>query len=164
MRQQLLNTYAMTLDQARKLVADVPCERFAELPHDGAKHPAWVLGHLNVGSFFAGQLLGMSDKLGEPGPWFANCAPGSVLTNDRAAYEKKDALLASLDRIHAVVVEGLNKATDAKLEAPLPQEEFRSFWPKVADGVFYLVGYHEGYHLGQLSSWRRAAGFAPLQD
>lgn len=164
MRLQLLTTYAMTLDQARKLVAAVPCERFAELPHEGAKHPGWVLGHLVVGSYYAGQLLGASDRLGEAEPWFGNCTPGSVLSSDRASYGTKDGLLASLERMHAAVAEGLRNVTDEQLDAPLPQEEFRSFWPKVADGVVYLVAYHEGFHLGQLSSWRRAAGFGALPD
>ena len=58
MRPHVLSTYAESLAQAHTLVGDVPDERFAEVPHPGAKHPGWVLGHLCVASGLGAAALG----------------------------------------------------------------------------------------------------------
>ena len=65
MRQQILRIYGSTLTEAKKLTADVPCERFAELPFDGSKHPAWVIAHIALASGMVLNFLrGESDGFG----------------------------------------------------------------------------------------------------
>ncbi|MCB1281804.1 MAG: DinB family protein [Salinibacterium sp.] len=166
MKEQILKTYSMTLDQGRKLVADVPDERFAELPYPGAKHPGWVLGHLCLGSGMGAAYLrhpdqadpGVSDV---PANWAESCM--GEPSDDRAKFGSKDELLAQFERVHSIFSEEFGKASDALLAAAFPNPDWRSFFPTLGDAVFYLLCYHEGYHLGQLSQWRRAAGFAPVE-
>tara|TARA_Y100001933_G_scaffold167365_1_gene165549 strand:- start:153 stop:659 length:507 start_codon:yes stop_codon:yes gene_type:complete len=166
MRRQILNLYAMTLDTAERLVADIPCERFAELPYPDAKHPAWVLGHLALGGgMMLAYLRGESEGFGGvPEAWAPVCMPGAALRDERTAYASKDELLAELRRIHSELAEAFSNASDELLASPFPNEAYRSFFPTNADAAVYLMAHHEGYHLGQLSQWRRAAGFGPLGD
>lgn len=160
MRQHILNTFAMTLGEAKKLVADIDCAHFATSPHLCAKHPGWVLGHLGGAAVMTANLLGKN--LGDMTPWMqaAMAAPEPK----RDLYGKKADLLAWLDKSHDAVIAGYKNISDAALAAPFPEEKYRSFWPTLGDGIFYLMAYHEGYHLGQLSSWRRAAGFGPAPE
>lgn len=163
MRAHLLKTFAGTLDQARTLVADVPCERFSELPHPGAKHPGWVIGHLCVGAGFAAAILGEDPEdfttvCGVPERVMGATGPGSTPEPDRDTYPTKDELLAEFERIHGMAAARLEAIDEARLSDPLPMEEYRAFWPTIGDAAFYLLATHEPYHLGQLSVWRRAAG------
>lgn len=159
MRQQMLGIYSMTLDEARKMLEGVPCDRCAELPFAGAKHPGWVLGHLCLGSGMGAAMLGgstdESDMCGVPAAWAGPCM--AEPNGQRGSYAKKDQLLAELERIHGVFADRIRNASDALLASPLPKAEWRSFWPTMGDMVFYMTAYHEGYHLGQMSQWKKAA-------
>jgi hypothetical protein len=44
------------------------------------------------------------------------------------------------------------------LATEFPNPEYRAFFPTIGDAAFYLMAFHEGWHLGQLSTWRRAIG------
>lgn len=161
MRQQILNLYAMTLADAERLTADVPCERFAELPFTDAKHPSWVLAHLAIGS---GMMVGfLSGKDGEfgcvPEAWAGVAKPGSPSYSDRGQFAGKDELLSTLREVHQQLAGAFENASDEDLAREFPNPDYRSFFPTIGDAAAYLMAHHEGYHLGQLSQWRRAAGF-----
>ncbi|MBZ0171878.1 MAG: hypothetical protein K8E66_05815 [Phycisphaerales bacterium] len=88
MRQQVLRIFGSTLSEAKKLAADVPCERFAEQPFDGAKHPAWVIAHIALAS---GMVLDyLRGKAGGYGPvpeaWAEACMPGTECKGERSLY------------------------------------------------------------------------------
>ncbi|GAB4544021.1 MAG: hypothetical protein Tsb0013_00770 [Phycisphaerales bacterium] len=162
-RQQILNTYAMTLDTAKRLCEGVECARCAELPFADAKHPAWTLSHLSIASGMAASFLDLDADEGPiggvPEAWMAVSAPGVAITDDRAKYAPLDALIAELERVHRLVAERFERVSDEHLASPFPNEHYRAFWPTVADGAIYMMAHHEGYHLGQMSQWRRAAGY-----
>lgn len=166
MRQQILSTYAMTLDTAKELVADVDCADLARPAYDEAKHPAWTLSHLAIASGMAAVFLdpsaGDGPIGGVPESWMAASAPGVPITNDRNAYAKKDVLLAELERVHALASERFTNVSDELLASEFPHPDYRAFWPTVGDGAFYMLAYHEGWHLGQMSQWRRATGYPPV--
>lgn len=163
MRQQVLNTYAMTLDLARRLCDGVDCARCAELPYPDAKHAAWTLSHLSIASGMAAAFLdpdaGDGPMAGVPEAWAAVSAPGVAPSDERAKYAKLDELVAELERVHALSADRFTNASDEYLAAPFPEESYRAFWPTVGDGAFYMLAHHEAYHLGQMSQWRRAAGY-----
>jgi|GEM_PF-361488 len=169
MKQHILGTYAMTLEQARKMVDAVPCERFAEQPFEGSKPAAWVLTHLCLGS---GMMVGYFDNPtsadaglgGVPEAWAPIAMPGSEVSYDRGIYATKDVLLAELERIHTELASRMENASPELLATEFPHPEYRAFFPTIGSAAFYLMAYHEGYHLGQLSAWRRGAGFGPLAD
>ena len=166
MRQQILNTYAMTLDTAKKLVADVEDPDFAKPAFDEAKHPAWTLSHLAIASGMAAAFLdpraGDGPMGGVPDAWAKVSAPGVSITNERDAYATKPELLGELERVHALASDRFANASDAHFASPFPNPDYRAFWPTVGDGAFYMLAYHEGWHLGQLSQWRRATGYPPI--
>jgi hypothetical protein len=158
MRDQILRLYAMTLDEARKLVADVPCERFVDQPFPGAKHPAWVLGHLCIASDMMHHVLvpGGDGTPGAPAEWVDACKPGAAVRGDRGAYATKAELVGTLERLHGRLARAFTSATDGTLASEFPNPEYRAFFPTIADAAVYLMAHHEGYHLGQLTQWRRA--------
>ncbi len=165
MRQQILRIYGSTLTDAKKLTADVPGDRFAEQPYAGAKHPAWVLGHLSLASGMAlDHIRGNPGGFGSvPEAWAEMGMPGVEVRADRALYAPKDELLATLERAHGELAAAFEAASDETLASPFPIEEWREFFPTIADMAVYVMAHHEGYHLGQLSQWRRAAGFGPAE-
>ena len=158
MRNAILTLFTHTLDQCRTLVADVPDDRFAEMPHANAKHPGWVLGHLACASGYAAAILkGEEHMEGVPEAWAASCMSAGP-TASRGAYGSKDELLSHLERTHALAAERFLAAPERALAEPFPKEEYRPFWPTVGDSMAYLLAHHEGYHLGQLSMWRHEVG------
>ena len=163
MREQLISTYGYTLGMAHRLCEGVECARCAELPYADAKHPAWTLSHLAIAGGMTAAFLdpyaGDGPTSGVPEAWMLVGAPGVSITDERTKYAALDELLAELDRVHALVAERFAKASDEHLASPFPIEQYRSSWPTVMDATMYMVGHHEGYHLGQMSQWRRAAGY-----
>ncbi len=163
MREAILGTYAMTLEAAQRLVADVDCADFVSAPYSDAKHAGWTLSHLCVGSGMAAQFLDESGAeapmAGVPEAWAKVSSPGVPITNERSAYATKSELLAELERLHALVSDRFGSVSDEYLARAFPIEDYRSFWPTIGHGAFYMLAYHEGYHLGQMSQWRRAAGY-----
>ncbi|MEM7755328.1 MAG: DinB family protein [Planctomycetota bacterium] len=162
MKDHLLGTYAHTLNIAKALTADVPCERFTELPFEAAKHPGWVLGHLSIASAMTAAHLREPTNPEPafehvPAEWMGPCMGETIATRD--TYAKKDALLAALESAHADVVDRFAAAGDDVLALEFPKAEYRDFFPTLGACAVYMLGHHEGYHLGQLSQWRRAAGF-----
>jgi len=165
-RSFVLRLYGGTLDRAGRLVEGVPDERWAELPHDGAKHPAWALTHLCLASGMVdAHLRGEGDELGVvPAAWAAVGMPGADLVADRSAYPAGAELLEVLGRAHAALAATYRAASDERLAAEFPVEAYRAFFPTLGDAATYVMAYHEGYHLGQVSQWRRAVGFGPIAD
>ena len=166
MRSSILSLYASTLDQARRIVGDVPCERFAEIPFEGAKHPAWVIAHLCLASGMVLDYLRGKDGGfgGVPEAWAEVCMPGSECDPDRAKYAGKDELMRTLDTVHAALAETYENVGDDVLATEFPVEEWRSFFPTLGHAAIYVMAHHESYHLGQLTQWRRAAGLGAMPD
>ena len=160
MHENILHAYAFNLGYARKLVGDVPDERMAEQPAGIPNHAAWIIGHLANTCDFAGQQLGL-DPI-SPNQWAERFGNGSVPVADRSKYPAKAALLKALEDGHARVAEALGKADPKALEAENPVEGLRPAAPTVRDLLTFILTTHEAIHLGQLSAWRRAAGFGSV--
>lgn len=163
MKPEIIGLFAHTMSEAEKLVADVPDERFAELPYTNAKHPAWVLTHLSVG---AGMMIGCiksdpNDLGGVPASWPELCPARGSVSDDRSRFASKDELLTTLRATHETLSGMVEAMTDEQLAAEFVVPEWREFFPTNAVATAYMLAHHEGYHLGQLSQWRMAAGFGP---
>ncbi|MFI4896789.1 MAG: DinB family protein [Phycisphaerales bacterium JB059] len=154
-RAYVTRLFDQSLEQTRTLVQPVACADCATL--SGGKHPAWILGHLAVGADFASQLCARPRT---DGPMDERFTPGSTPRAERNAYPTKAELLDWLASAHAHARQAFLDASDETLEALFPMEEYRSFFPKVGDGVTYLLAHHEPYHNGQLQQWTLAMGHA----
>lgn len=156
----LLHVYALNLDYARRLIADLSAEQMVAQPALGMNHAAWVLGHLAWTCDFTGELLGVPPILGPA--WAARFDYTSHPSENPADYPDKAELLEALERGHARVATAVAQTKPEQLAAPLPLEGFRDRYPTVGDLLLHLLTTHEATHLGQLSAWRRSLGQPPV--
>lgn len=56
----------------------------------------------------------------------------------------------------------VNACTDDQFDAETPDENFRKILPTVGDVANFLLNDHLMFHLGQMSTWRRAEGLGPV--
>ncbi|HEY1784108.1 MAG TPA: DinB family protein [Pirellulales bacterium] len=159
---ETLNSYRLTLEYLRRLVADVPDADLTRQPVGVANHPAWVVGHLTVSCQALGGELGLSAWLSPA--WEPLFGTGSLPTSDRSAYPPKDELLAALAAGHARISDRLLVLGDVGMSAPLPDERYRATLPTVGHAVVHILVGHAAVHVGQVSVWRRAAGYRPLSE
>ena len=159
---EVLNSYRLTLDYLKRLVADLPDERLADQPHGVVNHPAWIIGHLTHSCEAIGGELGLSPWL--PEDWSRKFGTGSVPTADRCAYQSRADLLAALMDAVARVSDRVVALGDSGMEAPLPDQRFREMFPTVGHAVVHILTAHAAVHVGQVSAWRRAAGYPPPSE
>ena len=159
---EVLNSYCLTLNYLRRLVGDVPDGELVRQPNGVVNHPAWVIGHLTFSCQALGGELGLAAWL--PAAWEGRFGTGSVPTSDPSAYPPKSELLAALADGQARVSQRLSELGDAGLAAPLPDECYRAVFPTVGHAVVHILTGHAAVHVGQVSVWRRAAGYPPLSQ
>lgn len=142
------------------LVADVPDDRLAEVATPGGTHPAWLLGHLAIAADYGLPLLGGQYLC--PDAWHKTFAPGSQPRADRGLYPGKADLVAANERGYDALRQLAAAATSAQLAADQPVGFLKPWMLTVEDLVAHLLTTHLATHVGQLSAWRRQAGFAPI--
>lgn len=160
MLESALKVNEFVLGYGRMLMADVDDARIAERPVAGVNHPAWILGHLIFSTDILRDLLGHPKVL--PETWTAQFGVGSKPSTNRADYLSKEELLGLLDRNFAEVRQLAASATEEQLGQPNPHPRSRDALPTTRELVVLLLTGHAGVHLGQLSTWRRMIGMAPL--
>ena len=151
------DTLIRTLDRGRLqillLVADLPDDKLAQQPFAGMNHPAWVLGHLAVLDVISYDAL-----WGQP----AQIDPviretygrDSLPTTDRARYLPKAQLIRNFDDGRLELLNRLAQTDPATLDRPNPNPDRRTAFPTIGHLLQYTI-WHDGYHGGQLSAWRR---------
>lgn len=149
--------YRMLHDYARRLVADVPEERMTAQPSPGMNHPQWVLGHLAICTDYAADLLGDPAKAC-PEAWHRDFGPSSIPLPELPEPPTKAALWSALESGHARVEALLPRADPLTLALPHPIDFLRPALQTNGELLAHLLSTHEAIHLGQLSTWRRAAG------
>ncbi len=138
------------------LVDDVADARFADQFGPVVNHPAWQTGHLAVVMDLAAQLLG--EKAILDASWKRRFDRGTTPTPRRADYPGKAELLATLDERRAAVVSTCESLGDEDWNKPHGIAGIDQFLPGLLGCMHLLMISHESNHLGQLATWRRAAG------
>ena len=147
------------LDRAREhtllLVADVPREamELQAAPHE--RHPAWILGHLLLADTYLLFLLAV-EPLSDDFPLLVE-AFGPASVRAPVDYDATPQLIDRLRRTHAVRLARVRAMTDQDMAQPLPDKLLAQAQSTLGHHLHGLV-FHEGYHAGQLSSWRKAHG------
>jgi hypothetical protein len=134
----------------------------ARQPGGVVNHPAWVIGHLTYSCQAIGEELGLAPWL--PADWASRFGIGSVPVETRATYPPKGELLAALADGQRRVEEGLVILGEERIRRPLPDERYRATFPTIGDAALRVLTAHAAMHVGQVSAWRRAAGFPVLRD
>lgn len=153
---QVIAAFRFTLDFAEKLAADIDDGDLCTLPHPGMNHPAWILGHVALGSDLVAKLLG-KDMVTDA-KWMAKFGPGSTVNGDRSDYPSKEELLSTMRQTHAYAIECLESAEESALAAANSTPFFPTEFPTVGHLIVHLMTTHAAMHLGQLSAWRRCVG------
>jgi len=159
---EVLNSYRLTLDYLRRLVADVPAEDLTRQPGGVVNHPAWVIGHLTYSCQALGEELELPAWL--PDGWAERFKTGSVPVADTSAYPSKNALLVALADAEQRLASRLAALGEAGMAVPLPDARYRHVFPTVGHAVVHILTGHAAVHVGQVSVWRRAAGYTPLAE
>jgi hypothetical protein len=163
MSAHLVAVYRVNLTRIKLLTNDLEDGQFTMQPLAGMNHPAWILGHLTIAREWAKDLLKLPEREGwDAAEWMAKFNRGSQITGVRGDYPSKAVLLGALEQTHVEIEAAVMKMTEADFARQMPEGRLRSIFACVGDMVVGLMTQHEGFHLGQLSAWRRAMGFKPL--
>ena len=155
-QQTVLEVFRFQRTYLSWLVDDIADDRMAFQPPGLPNHPAWQLGHLCATMDSAGAMLGGTKAL--DGSWNDRFGMGSRPTSERSRYPSKSELLKIFDERRENLVALFERAPAEKLNAPNPVATIAKQLPTVADMMVFLMLFHEGTHLGQMASWRKAAG------
>ncbi|MEO8026705.1 MAG: DinB family protein [Bryobacteraceae bacterium] len=154
----LVRRLAKQRAQAVEALRAIPEESLTLQPANMVNHAAWTLAHLHtsdvlVRATFTGSPV--DKKLVEN---FANGSkPAPNLDAFRELFSSKDGLIEKMTASHAAAMDAVGALSDADLDRENPNEKSRGYFPTIGDLLTYLI-WHEGYHFGQLSHWRKAAG------
>jgi hypothetical protein len=156
---------AWALDRAREhtlaLVADVPPEAMQLQVAPDERHPAWLLGHLLLADTYLLSLLTVQPLADEFSLLLERYGPASAPTA-QARYDSKRQLIDRLSRANAVRVARVRAMADRDLARPMADALLAQVQPTIGHHLQGLV-FHEGYHSGQLSSWRKTHRFTAVR-
>ncbi|MGE0043656.1 MAG: DinB family protein [Vicinamibacterales bacterium] len=156
---------AWALDRARaqtlSLVADVPDDAMGRQLAPGEPHPGWLLGHLLLADTYLLFLLGVEPLPGDFQAQLERYGPASAPTAG-TLHDSRDQLVHRLRHTHERRLARIRSMTDAELARPLPDAYLAQAQPTIGHHLHSQV-FHEGYHAGQLASWRKAHGFAAVR-
>jgi hypothetical protein len=125
----------------------------------GMNHAAWVLGHL---AYVFDSMIAVWDQKPEMSPeWKALFNVASKPEPDRAKYPSKAELLAAYEKAYQRIVDTVKAAPSEAFDREFPNPKLRPMLPTIGVAMTHILTSHQGVHLGQLSSWRRAEGFGP---
>lgn len=147
--------------QTLALVADVSQEQMCLQASQGEQHPAWVLGHLLLADSY---LLFLLEAEGLPDDFQAlldTYGPEASPSADLARYDTRADLVQRLASTNARRVAAVRALPDAGFERPMSDAVLARTQPTIGHHLQSQV-FHEGYHAGQLSAWRRAHGLPPV--
>lgn len=160
--QTLLPGFERTLGLAEAIVSGIDASKFARTPESAPtmNHPAFVIGHLSIYPDRALAMIGKEDAA-KPMPGYEELFnPGARCQDDPdgTIYPAMDEIVAHFTERYHALKDHLASVTDETMLSEMPNEKFRHVFPTTGSGVSFLTGSHLMFHLGQISSWRRAMG------
>lgn len=143
----------------RALLDDIPETRFHERIGGVGHSPAWIVGHLAITQDFVLKMMGQAMLCSEQ--WLKQFGPGQP-EGDTSHFTKAE-LFSAVERGHKAVAKALETVDVERLDTPHSVVFLKtSPLATVRDLVMHLMITHEAFHAGQLSAWRRQAGFPAL--
>ena len=154
--------YRVHTDYGESLTADVPADRFDEVPAAGMNPPVWILGHVAIVGNFGLSLVG-AEQVDLPG-WRENFGRGSRPLKYAEAFTPpgKEELRHAVRQTHDRFLAATADVPAEMLERPNPMDALAERFPKLGDLLTHILTAHDAVHWGQLSAWRRAAGFGAV--
>ena len=149
----------LTLHYGEEILKSIPAERFCEIPLNDMNHPAFCVGHLAIYANKVLEIVGRPElKVTMPfgDEHFKN---GVQCVAQDGRYPSKDVIVGAFRDAWTVVLKTLPQVSDTTMRQINPMEGgMRERFPTAGSVVNFLAGPHNMMHLGQVSTWRRAAG------
>ena len=151
-----------TLRYGQALLADLSDADMLKRPGGNMNHAAWILGHTCIYHPIVPALL-RGEAFDDPAddPLFGFRGRGPL--DDLSVYGSRESQIAKYVEGHETAAQALLQATPEQLQRPPSLERWRDAYPTVEFMLPDLLLHHESLHVGQLSLWRRAAGFPPIE-
>lgn len=145
------------LRYAVALLEDLTDEQMVLRPGGNMNHPAWILGHVSLYHPLVAKLLA-GETIDDPGsdPLFGFKGQGPL--DDVAAYGSKSAQVERYSTGHEQAAQALLAAAPTDFTRPPSLPRWADAYPTVEFMLPDLIIFHEAMHIGQISTWRRAAG------
>jgi len=124
-------------------------------------HPAWVIGHLTFVCEMLGAAIGLSPWL--PADWAERFGPGSVPKSDASLYESRDQALERLSEAQSRITRAVEQLDESRLNEAFPDEQYLDVFPTLRHFFTQVLVGHAGFHIGQVSVWRRAIRLPPMR-
>ena len=158
----LRNGFVPSADLCLKLADTIDAAEMCEQPASGMNHPAWILRHLSTYHPVIVDLLNgaePTDPVDAPFGKNSEALPDPSVYGDWAAIV--DEYRAGVKRV-TDALDGAASMDPSLLMRKMPVERWRERFPASGSILAYLMCFHEGFHTGQLSTWRRARGLPRL--
>jgi uncharacterized damage-inducible protein DinB len=159
----MLESYLMVIGHTRtmtlKLFADLNDDQMCFQPAPKMNHPAWVIGHLiQVDYAFLNLITGKTAPAWIDDAWKATYGNKSEPVGDKSKYKPKAFYIEKAAEVREQIVARLKAMKPEDFMAPHPDPARRERFPTVGHMVMFYGTWHETYHSGQLSAWRRVQG------
>ncbi len=155
----ILTGHSRLIDYGVKLVADLNDEQMILQPEPGMNHAAWILSHLNAYLPIMQSLMkGESFPDPKDHPFGMQSSP----SQDASLYPGREELSRTFQEGNLAAAALLREMGEAALKKPVQLERWQEGMPVSGMALGYIMLAHQGIHLGQISAWRRAAGFPPV--
>lgn len=156
-----LTIHANTIRLLTLIVADMSDDELAKPIAPGHHSGTWVLGHLSVALDLCRRRLGNTVDISDER--MKAFGPGSDPAAAPPAGSTKEHLIGELRKRHDLVAAAIAEADPEMLARPHGLPWFADTPLKtMADVVRNLLTAHNAFHVGQLSTYRRALGRPPL--
>lgn len=155
--QSIVYAWDNQLRYALALLQDVSDVQMVHRPGGNMNHPAWIVGHVSLYHPAAIALL-RGEPLDDPKDdqlfGFAGVGP----LDDLSAYGDKKTIVDRFAAGHEQVAQALLEAQPSDFQRPPSLPRWAAQYPTVEFMLPDLLVFHEAMHIGQISTWRRAAG------
>jgi uncharacterized damage-inducible protein DinB len=143
----------------RKNCEDIGHEESLDHPPDGGNSLNWIVGHIVASRHHMMSLLNQQPiwSADEIKRFDRKSSPVTVSTDTKSLPDMMEIHAATMDRVR----EGLDRITPEQLAAKAPYSITNNKDETVGSLLAGLV-FHEAYHTGQTSYWRRVMGKEPV--
>jgi len=149
-----------SLEKARRqtlsLVEDLREEQMILQSAAGENPPAWILGHLLLGDSYLLSMLEVRKLSADFTDLLSKYGPNSP----SAPSDSKALLVERLTETGVLRLDALRRMKD--FDQPTPDETLARTQPTIGHHLQILV-FHEGYHCGQISAWRKARSLSAVK-
>lgn len=158
-RQHAINVLKFSRKVSTDLVKDFPEDKFTWQASPADNHAAWALMHIAMTDAWYAGLVGAKGT-SVPEGWDKLVGPGSKPVNEPKKYPKPAEAKRVFEENRAAVLNWLEGASDKDLALQLG-EKTGGFMLDPIDGALKL-SWHEGWHMGQVATCRKALGLPPV--